>query len=294
MPDDISRTRKALNSIKRPPCYLFVYCGLRPVRPLIKKHYQPVPEQIRNRGEDRKSLRFVPARFSWLVPGYEKREAENVVPANTGTGYLNLPPELRNRIMEHSMVTESIWPYKGEDIRENWLRDVDIASAAHSQAFRFLLRHPSPRRIGIFEALRPNHRHLIRSMILEISVLDLTLDAIDDIEAQLRAKDIAHGRLPPDRSKDDWVAPVVYNILCSWRTKLAWLREWTWLEQVTICSSRGPWPPHDLVYFKGAGSVLPRLLKSVGPVEVHGPMLDCYGECAPTFAVQMRRMEADL
>ncbi len=100
MSDGTSRTRKALNSMTRPPCFPFFYCGLVPLRPLINGHYQPMPEQIRNRGEDRKSLRFVLAEFSCLVLGFERREARNALLLRgihsrliAGIDYLNLPPE---------------------------------------------------------------------------------------------------------------------------------------------------------------------------------------------------------
>ncbi|KAL8918357.1 MAG: hypothetical protein Q9208_007376 [Pyrenodesmia sp. 3 TL-2023] len=322
----------------------------------------PLKEEIRNRGEDRKPSELRPPRFPQLVRGFEKAKDRSILPANTGTGYLHLPPELRNQIMEQSLVTESIWPHSGEAARETWLRDLDIASAAHRQAFRNFIRKPSPRRFSIldltaqshvgvaveacpatchstketaphflslcratyteghalfyslntfhlphgplsntkayYDALRPAHRRLIRKMVLDISILDLTLDAIHDIECQVRAKDVANGRLPPDKSTTDWVPAIVYNILCSWRTKLAWLRDWTWLEEVTIRSSSSPWPSstctNHLVYAKCAGRRLPQLLREVGPVETHMPMLDCYGKCTPTFADQMRQMEGHL
>ncbi|KAL8749496.1 MAG: hypothetical protein Q9184_006789 [Pyrenodesmia sp. 2 TL-2023] len=356
MSDDTSTTRSVLHR------YLISYGLLRPLRRLIKKHYQPVPEEIRNRGEDRKSLKLRPPRFPLLVPGFRKPKDRSSLPANTGTGYLHLPPELRNQIMEQSLVTESIWPHRGEAARETWLRDFDIAGAAHRQAFKNFVRHPSPRRVSMvfrfyrlyvgvalracpttchstkevaphflslcratyteghalfyslntfhlphgplsntkayYDTLSPAHRRLIRKMVLDIITLDLTLDAIDDIEAQLRAKDHVNGRLPPDTSTTDWVPAIVYNIICTWRTKLAWLRDWTWLENVTIRSSLSPWPSrgctNHLVYPKCRGRQLPKLLRGVGPVETHMPILDCYGECPPGFADQMRRMEAHL
>lgn len=65
MSDDASSTRSVLH------WYLISYGIFRPLRGLVKKHYQPIPEEIRNRGEDRKSLELHPPRFPRLVLGFE-------------------------------------------------------------------------------------------------------------------------------------------------------------------------------------------------------------------------------
>ncbi|KAI4113195.1 MAG: hypothetical protein LQ338_008219 [Usnochroma carphineum] len=153
-----------------------------------------------------------------------------------------------------------------------------------------------------FDGLQPEHRRLIRKVVLNISLVDLTVETMDAIESQLRARDVARGRLPHDGSVDDWVAPIVYNIISVWRSKIAWLRDWTWLGEVSICS----FPirssdhllacgcPSDLVSWKGSGVQLPHVLKGIGPAEPHTPVMDCYGQCDTAFAEQMRRAESHL
>ncbi|KAL8669429.1 MAG: hypothetical protein Q9168_005976 [Polycauliona sp. 1 TL-2023] len=147
-----------------------------------------------------------------------------------------------------------------------------------------------------FDGLQPKHKRLIRHMVLNIHWCDLTNEAFDQIEDQLRARDVAGGRLPPDFSVEDWVAPIVYQVVAIWRSKLAWLRDWTWLEDLVInlflstekvlegLSSDG-------VSLKIAGDHLPVILEGIGPVEPRCPVMDCYKECSVYFAERMRLHE---
>ncbi|KAL8715623.1 MAG: hypothetical protein Q9225_006374 [Loekoesia sp. 1 TL-2023] len=281
------------------------------------------------------------------------------------TGYLSLPPELRNQILEQTLVAGCVRPYRGPTAHRNWQRDFEVVIAAHRRAWKDFIRHPSYMRASIlweviesyltvlvaetpalclsameiaphflsvcrtvydeghpmfysrntfylphgplshtmdyFDQLRPEHRILIRKMVLEITIWDLDIAAFDDIENQLRAKDVAKGRLPPDKSVEDWVAPIAYNIISTWRSKLAWLRDWTWLEEVTISSylSRpiGNFPMSNPSVSPGFtfildGESLPEFLNGIGPAEPHCPVLDCYGDCDPFFAVWMGCVEA--
>ena len=172
----------------------------------------------------------------------------------------------------------------------------------YSQNTFYLPHGPLSHTRDYFDKLRPENKRLIRKMVLEISLWDLDLTAFDDIEAQLRAKDVVKGQLPPDRSVKNWVPPIVYNIISTWRSKLAWLRDWTWLEEITFCSYLF-WPmvpyiasqpaitPHGFLV-KIRGKILKRVLKGIGPKEPHLPLLDCYSECSKFFAGWMRYAES--
>ncbi|KAL8767020.1 MAG: hypothetical protein Q9209_006374 [Squamulea sp. 1 TL-2023] len=145
-----------------------------------------------------------------------------------------------------------------------------------------------------FDRLQPQDKRLIRHLVLDLNILDLSIEAFDDIEGQLRAKDVAQGKLPRDDSIEDWVAPVVYNITSTWRSKLAWLQDWSWLEDLEIYSFLRI-GFHDIPYirdFKLQGHCLKEFLKGIGPMEPHCPVMDCYKDCNSMFAKQMRLQES--
>lgn len=147
-----------------------------------------------------------------------------------------------------------------------------------------------------YDGLQTKHKRLIRHMVIELHWCDLTNEAFGYIEDQLRAKDVARGRLPPDDSLEDWLGPVVYQLMSIWRSKLAWLQDWTWLQDLEIHSClRARKGQDDLLppieSFKVPGEHLPSFLKGIGPVEPHCPVVDCYKECNSVFAEQMRIQE---
>ncbi|KAL9599004.1 MAG: hypothetical protein Q9219_004118 [cf. Caloplaca sp. 3 TL-2023] len=158
---------------------------------------------------------------------------------------------------------------------------------------------------GYFDNLRSEHRKLIRRMVLDLSIYDLNISAFDAIEKEVRAKDVVKGRLPPDRSVEDWTVPITYNLISTWRSKLAWLRDWTWVPNVVIASriSRNLYyavagrPNPNLDPFANrwrlSGSRLPVFLKGVGPAMEHVPVMSCYGECDKQFAQWMNGVELD-
>lgn len=146
---------------------------------------------------------------------------------------------------------------------------------------------------GYYEQLKPDHKRLIRHMRVELHLGDLTIEAFDQIEDQVRSKDVAHGRLPPDDSVEEWLAPVVYHLISIWRSKLAWVREWTWLEDLEIHTGhrrRGSYVPKSMSV-KVQGSYLPVFLEGIGPIESHCPVVDCYKEYNSIFAQHMRTQE---
>ncbi|KAL8715401.1 MAG: hypothetical protein Q9220_000734 [cf. Caloplaca sp. 1 TL-2023] len=352
-----------------------------PLRPLIRRHTSPVPEEIRGRKSDGQSLKSrkkqtikeqlrkpKPEQTQVAVKPHSQ-PSENVigdVPAKNRTGYMDLPPELRHQILQNVLVTGHVFPYGGRSAHETWLRDFDDAIIAHRQAWKNFLRRPNiflccrlgeaiegyfdvifytptvciptvnvgphflstcrtayveghpmfysqntfhiphgPLSItqSYFDRLHPEHKRLIRRIVLDMNLLDLTVEAFDEIEAQLRLKSVANGKLPPDKSIDDWVAPAAYSIISTWRSKLAWLRDWTWVEEVEI----NPFvqaanldqiliPPRHLVLDDcnikiPGGQTLERCLKGIGPAEPHIPVLDCYGEAHPLLARKMRQDE---
>ncbi|KAL8909461.1 MAG: hypothetical protein Q9171_005029 [Xanthocarpia ochracea] len=162
-----------------------------------------------------------------------------------------------------------------------------------------MARGPLSNSKDYYDRLQPQHKRLIRHMRVSLHITDLTLEAFDSIESQLRAKDVARGRLPPDDSVEDWVAPVVYNLLSIWRSKLAWLRTWTWLEELEIHSiiNRGNQSVSQsdlrlrVSHFRIKGKDLPEFLRGIGPVGPHCPVMDCYKECNSIFAKQMHLQE---
>ncbi|KAI4137755.1 MAG: hypothetical protein L6R39_007115 [Caloplaca ligustica] len=367
--------------------YISIYLYLLPFRPYIKTG-TPVPAQIRNRGTDRKirrrqfkdylgfrrkksvdveatqGLRFADFKL-YMLTGREI-DASGTNEPICRTGYMSLPPELRDQILKEALADDDcVWPSRGLTARQSWLRDIDIFTAARRQAWRDCLRHgfnplkrivlqeamsgyvamfllpfpticrttmdvaphflsvchtaykeghpifysqntfhlphgPLSNTRDYFDDVKPEHRELIRKMILNISIHDLTLEAMDNIEDQLRAKDVANGRLPRDDSVEDWVPAIAYNIISTWRSKLAWIREWTWLDRVTIYAMQiretdqlliGCCGMTSNVSAKYRGKHLQYFLKGVGPAVLHTPVMDCYGECHPKLAGQMRRAE---
>ncbi|KAL8916804.1 MAG: hypothetical protein Q9172_006103 [Xanthocarpia lactea] len=162
-----------------------------------------------------------------------------------------------------------------------------------------MARGPLSNSKDYYDRLQPQHKRLIRHMIVSLHITDLTLEAFDSIESQLRAKDVARGRLPPDDSVEDWVAPVVYNLVSIWRSKLAWLQTWTWLEDLEIHTSIGSGNQSvsqgDLrlrvSHFKIKGKDLPEILRGIGPVGPHCPVMNCYKECNSIFGKQMQSQE---
>ncbi|KAL8895584.1 MAG: hypothetical protein Q9192_003549 [Flavoplaca navasiana] len=148
---------------------------------------------------------------------------------------------------------------------------------------------------GYYDHLMPEHKRLIRHMTVILHMGDLTVEAFDYIEDQLRAKDVARGRLPRDNSVEDWLAPVVYHLISIWRSKLAWLKEWTWLEDLEIqsglCTRGFPNVLPKSMSVKIQGYYLPVYLEGIGPSEPHCPLVDCYKDCNNIFARQMRTQE---
>ncbi|KAL8832514.1 MAG: hypothetical protein Q9170_004847 [Blastenia crenularia] len=154
-----------------------------------------------------------------------------------------------------------------------------------------------------YDHLRPKHQKLIRKMVLELTIFDLDITAFDEIERDLCAKDVVNGRLPADKSVEDWVAPIAYNIISTWRSKLAWLQDWTWLEEATITCRM---PKHLNSFFTGyqrilpafiftiSGEGIPILLRGIGPKEPHCPVMDCYGDCNEHIALCMKALEVYL
>ncbi|KAL8950968.1 MAG: hypothetical protein Q9222_003029 [Ikaeria aurantiellina] len=354
-----------------------------PLRPLVRRHTSPVPEEIRGRkstvrsSDDRKRKvakksveeeedEETPLIVDKSSPGSSEQVSGDRLQAKNRIGYLSLPPELRHQILQDVLVTGHVYPYGGFSVHETWLRDFKYATTAHRQAWKNFLRHPNnflccclgeaiegyfdvffytptlcisavdigphilstcrtayeeghhmfysqntfhiphgPLSItkSYFDRLRPEHKRLIRRIVLDMNLLDLTVEAFDNIETQLRSKNVAHGKLPHDKSVDDWVAPVAYSIISTWRSKLAWLRSWTWLEQIEIspfvqkCNldqlrlpTRYTIPDACCITIEG-GDILEKALKGIGPAEPHVPMLDCYGEAHPFLAKKMRRDE---
>ncbi|KAL8981271.1 MAG: hypothetical protein Q9205_003898 [Flavoplaca limonia] len=148
---------------------------------------------------------------------------------------------------------------------------------------------------GYYDQLVPEHKKLIRHMTVILHMGDLTVEAFDHIEDQLRAKDVARGRLPPDDSVEDWLAPVVYHLISIWRSKLAWLKEWTWLEDLEIhsglCTRGFPNVLPKSMSVRIQGYYLPVYLEGIGPSEPRCPLVDCYKDCNNMFARQMRTQE---
>ncbi|KAL8999826.1 MAG: hypothetical protein Q9169_001366 [Polycauliona sp. 2 TL-2023] len=150
-----------------------------------------------------------------------------------------------------------------------------------------------------YERLQPKHKRLIRRLEVKLHWCDLTFEALNHIEDQLRAKDVAHGRLPPDDSVEDWVPPAVYQVMSIWRSKLAWLQEWTWLEYLRIysCLRDRKFLERYLLHIpkvrsiKVKGKRLPKFLQDIGPIGPHCPVIDCYRDCNKSFAKQMRAQE---
>ncbi|KAL9003885.1 MAG: hypothetical protein Q9188_003271 [Gyalolechia gomerana] len=290
---------------------------------------------------------------------------EGATYAENRTGYLSLPPELRLQILEQTLVTGQVRPYRGQTAQRNWQRDVEVVIAAHRRAWKDLIRHPSHMTCGVlweviesyftvlvgdnpmlcvpalevaphflsvcraayeeghamfyshntfylphgplshtkgyFDQLQPGHRKLIRKMVIEITIWDLDITAFDEIENHLRSKDIVKCRLPPDKSVEDWVAPIAYKLISTWRSKLAWLRDWTWLEEVIISSYLSRPMSGFVTNFPNVlpgfiislgGKTLADFLKGIGPAEPHWPVMDCYGDCDDLFGFWMQFVEA--
>ncbi|KAL8698965.1 MAG: hypothetical protein Q9201_006278 [Fulgogasparrea decipioides] len=285
-------------------------------------------------------------------------------------GYMSLPPELREQILEQALVTGTVRPYRGMTAFEQWQRDLQFAIDAQRQALKTFLRHPAWYRFDVFrdihklyvsmlfeneppqlcvtaldtaphflsvcrtayeegherfyscnsfhiphgplatarlyfDQLRPEHKKMIRTLVLDISMADLTIEAMDSIENQLRVPGAGRSSLPHDRSEDHWLAPTVYSLISTWRSKLAWLTEWTWVECVEIhffltipagqrmelippLNGRGP-----SQCYRAHGEMLAHHLKGIGPAEAHVPLFECYGECSTLFGISMRRLEYD-
>ncbi|KAI4189300.1 MAG: hypothetical protein L6R41_001569 [Letrouitia leprolyta] len=364
--------------------YACIYGISRPVRSSIKKHDTIVPKSIRARRKDKdaKTERSIlPCHKCKHCKENETLQGEGILPKDpilphikgdagrsdtaNRTGYLSLPPELRLQILEQTLVTGKVRPYRGQTAQENWQRDLDIVIAAHRRAWRALMRYPSRINFGIlweviesyltvlvgdtaslcvpamevaphflsvcrtvyeeghamfysqntfylpygplshakgyFDRLQSDHRKLIRKMVLDITIWDLDITAFDEIENQLRSKDVVKGRLPPDKSVEDWVPPIAYNLISTWRSKLAWLRDWTWLEEVVISSYLSRPMDNFITNFpnvspgfaiRQGGTTLPDFLKGIGPAESHCPVLDCYCDCNDFFGLWMRCVEA--
>ncbi|KAL8731380.1 MAG: hypothetical protein Q9166_003472 [cf. Caloplaca sp. 2 TL-2023] len=170
----------------------------------------------------------------------------------------------------------------------------------YSKNIFFMPHGPLSNAKDYYDDLQPHHKRLIRHMVIDLTLLDLTIESFNDIESQLRSKDVANNKLARDDSIEDWVAPVVYNILSTWRSKLAYLREWTWLEDLEIhcflqanrrCRNHRIGLP-IVEPFTVKGRDLQRFLKGVGPAEPHVPLMDCYAECDSAFGKQMRHDES--
>ena len=162
-----------------------------------------------------------------------------------------------------------------------------------------MARGPLSNSKDYYDRLQPQHKRMIRHMVLGLHITDLTLEAFDSIESQLRAQDVVRGRLPPDDSVEDWGPPVVYNLLSIWRSKLAWLQTWTWLENLEIYSVIGrgnqSLSQRDLSprvsHFRIKGKDLPEFLRGIGPAGPHCPVMNCYKECNSIFAKTMHSQE---
>lgn len=153
-----------------------------------------------------------------------------------------------------------------------------------------------------YDHLRPEHRKLIRKMVLDISPVDLTVEAFNDIEDQLRT---GESQLSPDRFTA-WAATTAAKIISIWRSKLVWLQEWTWLVEVDISffltvphlreevtDTVDETSPKTAIHVDGES--LPCFLKGIsGPVEPHDTLPDIYGDCDEVLAWQMRCLEEDI
>lgn len=348
--------------------YAFIYGLSRPVRSTIKKHDSIVPKSIRARRKDKDAKPergILPCHKCKNCKKNQTRESEGATHSENRTGYLSLPPEIRLQILEQTLVTGKVRPYRGQTAQQNWQRDLEIVIAAHRRAWRHFIGHPSRIAFGIlweviesyltvlvgdtaslcvpalevaphflsvcrtayeeghaifysqntfylpygplshtkgyFDQLQPDHRKLIRKLVLDITIWDLDVTAFDEIENQLRSKDVVKGRLPPDKSVEDWVPPIAYNLISTWRSKLAWLRDWTWLEEVVISSYLSRPMDNFITNFpnvspgfaiRQGGATLTDFLKGIGPAEAHCPVLDCYCDCNDFFGLWMRCVEA--
>ncbi|KAL8939300.1 MAG: hypothetical protein Q9216_003436 [Gyalolechia sp. 2 TL-2023] len=347
--------------------YATCYGLSRPVRSYIKNYDTIIPKSIRAR----RNAQFAKSGQK-ILPWHKGKHSNNKhtdkdegsACAEDRTGYLSLPPELRLQILEQTLVTGQVRPYRGQTAHKNWQRDIELVIAAHRQAWKNFILHPRRKTFDVlweaiesyltiligdtphmcvlalevaphflsvcraayeeghamfyshntfylphgplshtkeyFDRLRPEHRKLIRKMVLEVTIWDLDIAAFDEIENQLRAKDTVKGRLPPDRSIEDWVAPIAYQLISSWRSKLAWLRDWTWLEEVII-STYVAKPVYIFIMnnpslspghvFQLKGKTLPAFLKGIGPAEPHCPVMDCYRDCDVFFGLWLQCVE---
>ncbi|KAL8934490.1 MAG: hypothetical protein Q9211_005197 [Gyalolechia sp. 1 TL-2023] len=348
--------------------YVIAYGLSRPLRSCLKNYGSITPKPIRGRRTDKviqSGQKILPWRKLKHCKKKQPEKDEGATYVETRTGYLSLPPELRLQILELTLVTGHVRPYRGQTAQQNWQRDVGVVIAAHRRAWKEFIRHPSymtcavlweviesyltvlvsdtpilcvpaldvgPHFLsvcraayeeghamfyshntfylphgplsytkGYFDQLQPDHRKLIRKMAVEITIWDLDIAAFDEIENQLRSKDIVKGRLPPDKSVEDWVAPIAYNLISSWRSKLAWLRDWTWVEEVVVSSYLSSPLGTFVTNFPNispgfrvriGGKTLPDFLNGIGPAEPHCPVMDCYRDCDKFFGLWMQCVEA--
>ena len=157
-----------------------------------------------------------------------------------------------------------------------------------------------------FDNLRPEHRRMIRQFVIDLCIEDLNIEAFEIIESQVRASfdPSRRKRLPPDTSHEHWLAPAAYQLISTWRSKLAWIKEeWPLVDRLDVIQSAFFPTPEDYE-IRRSRLYIPRLglfgrkgvqqgLKGVGPVEPHCPVLDCYRDCSPELAKIMHRVESE-
>ena len=298
-------------------------------------------------------------------------------PAKRATGYSDLPPELRIKILEYALGVNLVWPYHGLTRHEIFQQDLKTVVAARRQAVKDVVLRPSnlalhqlewtvtynvtvrlkkhkgpypcriPREIGphlllvsqsmydegrkafyakrvfhvsygplssarsYYDNLRAENQNAIRKMVLDISLLDLTYEAFESIEAQVRfAWNGYRGRsLPPNNATNWWAVATFQCLLSIWRTKLAWLRQWTQLSEVeirffsTIPELRRKFIQLNMLWkdsYHLSGNELSLFLRGMVPLGVgpepyyHRFPAYQYEDCDPTFCWQMMTLEREM
>ena len=90
-----------------------------------------------------------------------------------------------------------------------------------------------------FTRLRPHHRDLIKSLAVTFTIADLTIEAFQEVEGELkrqkRRRNIEFFKyMPRQEQARIWTACSITVLESIWRQKLDWLLTWPNLDRVTL------------------------------------------------------------
>ncbi|KAL8687119.1 MAG: hypothetical protein Q9218_006616 [Villophora microphyllina] len=161
-----------------------------------------------------------------------------------------------------------------------------------------------------YDNMQPKHRRLIRKLVIDISPMDLTIEAFETVERYAGTNTIGmfgrkRNRLPQDDDADCWVLEAADQVINAWRSKLQWLRlYWSHLKEAEIVFFLTV--PHlrtdvkrllhqsDLDFsrtFKIRGRRLTDFLRAINDQYYAAPPRECYQACDKIFAAHMLEME---